>query len=369
MTQNRIAFIHPFLFRYPRGIERYTLRLANVLAQRGVEVTLLTWRWKAPIQIEELDSRVCVHFMPTSRYYAAAAVVPFYIHDLWSNDYDFVWIFFAGYGEAEALRLWRRQRFGIVFHYPITQVPHRYREFRRYGLAKRAEQLVSVSRYVASGVREYFGRESPVIPHGVDTNRFRPDPTARVCVRESLNVAQDTLLLVTAAALEERKGIQWVLQALPRVLRDFPKTTYLILGDGPYRAALEQQVRGQSLEESVLFLGALQDVTPFYQAADISLILARGEASSFAALESMACSVPVIASEEPPFEELVTPDCGTLVNESDRLEVAEAIAVLLCDAARRHALGEAGRARVLANFNWDDVGDRYLTLLNSAAPG
>lgn len=365
----RIAFIHPFLYRYPRGIERFTLNLANILARRGVEVTLLTWRWANPVQIDPLDPRVCVHFMPTPRYYAAAAAVPFYVRDLWSNDYDFVWIFFAGYGEAEALSLWRRQRFGIVFHYPFVQVPHRYREFKRFGLAMRAEKLVSVSRFVAEGVLEYLGRDSAVIPHGVNTNRFRPDPAARVCVRESLNLGPDTPLLLTAAALEERKGIQWVLQALPRVLRDFPKTTYLILGDGPYRSALEQQVRGQGLEKSVLFLGARQDVTPFYQAADISLILARGEASSFAALESMACSVPVIASEQPPFDELVTPDCGTLVNETDATLVARAISDLLADPARRRVMGETGRSRIEANFTWESAGDRYMRLLNTPSPG
>lgn len=361
----RIAFIHPFLFRYARGIERYTLNLANALTRRGVQVSLLTWRWQEPVQIEKLDSSVQVHIMPTSRYYAAAAVVPFYVRELASNRYDLVWIYFAGYGEAEALTLVRGQRFGIVFHYPSAQVPHRYREFTRYGLARRASRIVSVSRFVADGVREALGRESVVIHHGVDTNRFAPDPLARDRIRKSLNLAPDTNLLATTAALEERKGVQWVLQALPRILSDFPNTTYLIVGDGPYREVLERQVRELGLMGCIRFMGTQVDTAPFYQAADLSLILSRGEASSFTALESMACETPIIAARRPPFKELITDDCGALVDETDPSEVAGTIIGLLANADRRFAYGKAGRARVMAEFTWDRSAAEYVRLLES----
>lgn len=363
----RVAFIHPFLYRYARGIERYTLNLANALTRRGFEVTLLTWRWKEPVQIEKLDPDVKVHRMPTSRYFAATAVIPFYLRDLITNHYDFVWIFFASYGEAEALSLFRRQRFGIVFHYPYQQVPHRYKEFRRFGLVKRAAHIVSVSRFVAVGVREFYGLESTVIQHGVDTNRFAPDPAARACVRSSLNLALDAPLLVTAAALEERKGVQWVLQALPDVLKDFPETTYLILGDGPHRKVLEDQSKELGLESHVRFLGSQEEIARFYQAADVSLILASGEASSLTALESMACGVPVIAARQPPFDELIPIECGVLVKEKDESAVADAIKTLLGEPERRRALGEAGRARIAADFDWKRVGDQYLQLMNMQA--
>src|ERR1051326_3870824 len=99
----RVAFIHPFLFRYARGIERYVFDLANALSAVGVEVHLVTWNWKPSIQIDEIDPRVCVHRLPTSRYFAAKAIVPFYARHLRKQQYDFVWIAFAGYGEAESL--------------------------------------------------------------------------------------------------------------------------------------------------------------------------------------------------------------------------------------------------------------------------
>jgi len=358
----RIAFIHPFLFRYARGIERYTFNLANALADQGVEVHLVTWKWTAPLNIDRIDSRVQVHRLPTARYFAAKAIVPFYVQHLRQQRYDFVWIAFAGYGEAEALKLARKQPFGIVFHYPLAQVTHRYREFQRYGLAERAAQMVSVSQYVATGVQEFFGTTSTVIHHGVDTERFRPDEERRRAKREELGVG-DGPLLVTAAALEERKGIQWLLRALPKILKRFPDAIYLILGGGDYRNVLEQLANELEVQAHVRFMGEQEDVTAFYQAADISLILSRGEASSLSALESLACEVPVIAARRPPFDELISDEYGVLVDEEDADAVAGVVVRLLGDPAARRAMGERGRAHVLEEFTWERAADEYIRVM------
>jgi phosphatidylinositol alpha-1,6-mannosyltransferase len=361
----RIAFIQPFLFRFARGIERYTFGLANELARQGVEVHLITWNWKPAIQIDELDSRVQVHRLPASRYFAAQAIVPFYARHLRKQQYDFVWIAFAGYGEAEALTVRRKQPFGIVFHYPLAQVPHRYREFNRFNLAQRAAQIVSVSQYVADGVGEFFGRESAVIHHGVDSERFKRDEGNRRARREELGIV-DGPLLVTAAALEERKGIQCVLRALPKILELFPETIYLVLGEGEYRRALEELARDLGIQAHVLFLGAQQDVTPFYQAADLSLILSRGEASSLSALESLACEVPVIAARRPPFDELINDDYGLLVNEADANTVAHAVTEILAHPEQRAAMGQRGRAAVREKFSWERAAGEYVKVMAAA---
>jgi glycosyltransferase involved in cell wall biosynthesis len=361
----RIAFIHPFLFRYARGIERYIFNLANALSQCGAEVHLVTWNWKPAVQIEEIDSRIQIHRMPTSRYFAAKAVIPFFARHLRQQKYDFVWIGFAGYGEAEALMIRSKQRFGIVFHYPVQQAPHRYREFKRFGLAERATAMVSVSGYVADGVREFFGRDSKVIHHGVDSEQFRPDAEAGREKREELGLRNGPLLL-TAAALEERKGIQWVIKALPQVVARFPETTYLVAGEGKFRDELEQLVRDLKLESHVKFLGAQAAVAPFYQAADVSLILSRGEASSLSALESLACEVPVITARRPPFDELINDDCGVLVEEEDSAVVAQAIEMLLADPQKRKAMGARGRAQVQQEFTWPVAAEEYLRVMKHA---
>ena len=106
----KIAFLHPFLYRYPRGIERYTINLGTALVRQDTAVDILTWRWPEPLSWSELEPRVTVRTFPTSRYYAANLVVPFYVLALMRNRYDMLYIHFADYGEAPALRLLRQFR-------------------------------------------------------------------------------------------------------------------------------------------------------------------------------------------------------------------------------------------------------------------
>src|SRR6516165_6315335 len=117
----RLAFIHPFLFRYHRGIERYLFQLANALVRCGVDVDLLTWRWPQPVEVDALDPAVRVRVIPTSRYFAEKCAIPYYTYHLLKEGYNFVWVVFAGYGEAESLALassLQDLRYGIAFHYP-----------------------------------------------------------------------------------------------------------------------------------------------------------------------------------------------------------------------------------------------------------
>lgn len=367
MTQRplRVAFIQPFLFRYARGIERYTFNLANEFARRGLETDLVTWTWPEALHIEELDKRISIWRFPTSRYFAAPAMVPFYVRHLLRHRYDFVWIAFAGYGEAEALMLAGKQAFGIVFHYPLAQVPHRYREFKRYGLAGRAAKFVSVSKHVAGGVREFFGRESAVVHHGVNAERFKPDEEKRKAKRKELRLGEAPSL-ITVAALEERKGIQWVIRALPQIMQCFPNVIYCVAGEGDYRPTLEKLAWDLGVNSQVLFLGEQEDVTPFYQAADLTLILSRGEASSLTALESLACGVPVIAARRPPFDELIKEEYGLLVDEEDASAVASAVGKLLADSGQRAVMGQHGRCVVKDNFSWELAADEYLKLMEGA---
>lgn len=361
----RVAFIHPFLFRFPRGIERYTINLANALVRQNLSVDVLTWRWNYPVQIQTLDQHVNLHILPTSRYFAAQAIIPFYVWNLVRAKYDYVWIFFAGFGEAEAIALQPEQKFGIVLHYPYAEVPHRYREFQRYGLVKRAVNLVSVSQFVANGVQQAFARDSAVIHHGVDTTQFLPDVQERIRVRRELGIDGHTPLLVTVAALDERKGIQHIIDALPKVVTQFPKMLYLVLGEGSYRNVLTERVKILGLERTVRLLGAQADVLPYYQAADIALILSHGEASSLTTLEALACELPVIAANQPPFNELLPPKCGIILNEHDPALLAATICSLLFDPERRQSMGKAGRQHVQINFTWKHAASEYIRLMGT----
>jgi glycosyltransferase involved in cell wall biosynthesis len=155
------------------------------------------------------------------------------------------------------------------------------------------------------------------------------------------------------------------LRALPKILESFPETIYLVLGGGDYLASLEELAGSLGIQSQVRFMGEQEDVTPFYQAADISLILSRGEASSLSALESLACEVPVIAARRPPFDELISEEYGVLVQEENASAIAEVVERLLENPSDRRAMGERGREHVKEHFTWARAAEEYIRVMES----
>jgi len=359
----KIAFIHPFFLRYARGIERYTANLASALIQAGARVDILTWSWPNPISWQELHPAVRVLTVPTFRYFSAWFVWPFYLMHLLRERYDHVFFYFADYGEMQTFNLLKSQVFSVVLHFPYSQVPHRYHTLTGSGLFERARHIMAVSEYVGREMQVYSRRTCAVIPHGVDASRFRPAPEARLIFRQSLGLDPDTPVILSVCALELRKGVQHVLRALTAIAREVPDVCYVVVGDGPDAEFLLQLARELELSDRTHFLPATPDVQACYQAADVFAIPARGEASSLVSLEALACELPVVASCRAPFDELIRPGWGYLVNEEDPADVAGVLTRLLMDADSRARMGRAGREYVLAYHNWNTVAARYLELL------
>ena len=352
-----ILFIEPFLFRFARGIERFTQDLANNLVKRGFNVSILCWKVNPKYHLTKLDPHVRVVEVPTFRYYAAVTAIAFYLIHLLRNQYDVVNIFFAGYGESEAISLGKlfglKSKINVIFHYPYVQVPHRYQEFSRYGFLPRTDILIATSKFVQRWIDKALKQESMVITSGVDCEKFKKRDTRNKGAKP---------ILITLAALEERKGIQHVIRALPEVLCKYPETTYIVLGEGAYRPVLEQLARDLGVSDRIFLLGAKSDVAPFLNEADIFLLLSYGEASPLTPIEAMACELPVIVAKQEPFNEIIEPAYGIMVDETNSSDVSSAIIGLLGNEELRAAMGKAGRKRVVEQFSWEKIADAYSKL-------
>lgn len=335
------------------------------MARTGVIAHIITW--DGPVRIPEfIEGKVTVLRAPAVRYYQQWAALPFSLSRLLRGRYDQVFVNFAGYGEGHLLSAMSKLRpapFSIVLHFPRTLAPHRYREFEQWSLQSKAAHVIGVSAYVAAQAREWSQRECAVIGHGVDTYLYRPDPAVRIEVRSSLGIPSESPVLVTAAALEERKGMQWVIRALPSLAAKYPDVIYLMLGDGAYRAALEQISRDFGVADHVRFLGSVSNVPAYLDAADLGLIVSRGDASSLALLEYAASGLPVITSRRPPFDELVRREWARMVDEEDAAALASMIECLLANVDLRSAMGRAGRAWVERHHSWDQVARDYRALI------
>jgi N-acetyl-alpha-D-glucosaminyl L-malate synthase BshA len=136
-----------------------------------------------------------------------------------------------------------------------------------------------------------------------------------------------------------------------RRIRDRMPARLVMIGDGPDRVDLERQVTDLGLSDNVEFIGEQPDLVPWLSAADLFLLPSSQESFGMAALEAMACEVPVIASRVGGLPEVVQDGVTGYLCDLDDLDgmAARGVAVLQ-DAALRKRIGAAAAEHVRTNF-------------------
>ena len=361
----KLAFLHFWTLRLRRGVETMIISLANELGKQGVETSILTARQTVHPLVQPSRS-VHVYQFPTFRYFESSTIVPFYVANILRQRYDVVVTFFADFGEGFALntvRYFLPVKHVLYLTFPYEAAPHRYHAYQRWHWGKTADRLLADASYTAGRGEEFLHRPVINLPSGTDPDRFKPDISKRASMRERLGFRDEEIVLLNVSALEERKGTWRVIEALPQIIKHIPKMRYLILGEGPHKQFLQNQVNELNLDQHVLFAGSTSDLVPFYNAADIFVMLSEGEAGSVALLEAMASGLPVVVSQAGGFSEVVNSNNGYVVDMFDTNTLCEVIVNLAQDYHLRLRLGNDGRQKVIAHYSWENIAARLVRLV------
>ncbi|MFI8090365.1 glycosyltransferase family 4 protein [Streptomyces sp. NPDC086080] len=224
----------------------------------------------------------------------------------------------------------------------------------------------------ATGVHAGITGRWAVVPNGIDPEHFRPAPadTVRAGLAPLAGLGARAPLAVCVGRLCRQKGQDVLLRAWDAVLRQVPDARLVLVGDGPDRDRLRA-----AAPASVLFAGAVADVSPWYQAADLVVLPSRWEGMALAPLEAMACGRPVVVTDvDGARESLPRSFAGPcLVPPEDPRALARAVGALLLDPPLRTSLGDRGRRHVLSlhdvRHTARAVADVYRDLLDTSPAG
>jgi len=206
----------------------------------------------------------------------------------------------------------------------------------------------------------------------IDTEQWRPDPVQRKRVRKELAIGDTLPVVLYAGRICAQKQPRVFAQTMLSLRQKSVSCLALVAGDGPDLEWLRTFVKRNGLSDQVCLLGmvANERVRDLLQAADIFFLPSEWEGIALSIYEAMALSLPIVGADVGGQRELVTSDCGILIQRRDEeTEVknyVDALTALLCDQQRRQQMGKAGRERVKTYFRLEQMGERMVVLLQEA---
>jgi glycosyltransferase involved in cell wall biosynthesis len=217
-------------------------------------------------------------------------------------------------------------------------------------VARKLPYIVTVSKNSKLDICADFGVDPSrltVIYNGIDTDTFKPLAQLQRCPMQ---------LITTASADQPLKGTQHLIPAIAKLAQEFPNLRLTFIGSPKPGGETETSIKSMRLENKIEFIHGIstEEIVRLYASSSIAIVPSEYEGFGFPAGEAMACGVPVVSTDGGALPEVVG-DAGIIVPRKNPQALAEAIRLLLLDPEQREQLGNAGRARIMSQFNWSTV--------------
>ncbi|PWT99634.1 MAG: hypothetical protein C5B53_05140 [Candidatus Melainabacteria bacterium] len=235
-----------------------------------------------------------------------------------------------------------------------------------------ADEICSPSKDLAQYIANDLGvaiESIPIVRNPVNTNQFSPEG-------ETAALPKRGPIILFVGRLEERKGIQYLIEAVPHVVREYETAHFVVVGaDTPHApggsalAHCKTILKQYGCEASVTFIPQveLSKMPTYYRAADICVVPSLYDNAPYTCIEAMSCGKPVIGSTSGGTREYIESErSGLLVEPRNPQAIANAILRLLRNDSERKTFGAQARAYVLANLSNEAVATRMLKLYESA---
>lgn len=166
------------------------------------------------------------------------------------------------------------------------------------------DKIIVISNQQFREIHEQFGvgktSQFKIVPLGIDLEQFAESRAKQPILREEINAAPDEILVGLVGRLTEIKNISLLLRVAKLYKdssnKDFPKLSFIIIGDGNLRESLEKEAADLNVKDIVEFLGNRNDTDVFYAGLDIVALTSHNEGTPLSLIEAMANGLPVIST-------------------------------------------------------------------------
>ncbi len=223
--------------------------------------------------------------------------------------------------------------------------------FEKRALA-RADLVTAITQHIVDSASDWYGRRinAKVIPNGIDLSRFQGANGNKL--RREFNIPAKSRVILFVGRLVKVKGLKYLFSAMSGIVKASPNTKLLIVGDGPIRQELEQQVDSLGISDSVIFAGLRSDIKDFLSASDFLVLPSLHEGFPNVALEAMACGKPVVACRVTSLPEIIDKGIGILAKPRSSKALKLAISSLLKKPALIKSMGAKAKLKS-RQYSWD----------------
>ncbi|MED5073951.1 glycosyltransferase [Anoxybacillus geothermalis] len=343
----------------------HTHKWARFYQTQGIDVKVVTFKdHYGPEQAKEVETVVLPKWLPGKLSYFStvfalkrwlASFQPDILHAHYASSYGLIGAL-TGY-HPFYVSVWGRD----VYQFPNTNRWNR--RMLEYTL-QRADVICSTSHVMAKETGKYTDKPIEVTPFGVDVTRFKPLPKQ----------PKRTVTIGTVKALSDKYGIADLIRAFATVHKRYPQTELLIVGDGPQRGEYEELCVRLGIQSVTAFVGKVpnEQVPLYINQMDIFAVPSTEDSESFgvAAVEAMACGVPVVVSNVGGLPEVVREGTtGLIVPKNSPEKLAGAFERLLLDEELRRRMGENGVNHVHEHYVWAENAMRMIRLYEQTLKG
>lgn len=166
----------------------------------------------------------------------------------------------------------------------------------------------------------------------------------------------DEIVIGTVGTLTYQKGVQYLISAMPKILKEFPKVKLVVIGEGAQKDRLKQLNKKLKLQKSITFMGFVKDIEDEMAKFDLYVQASLSESFGLAIVQAMGLGIPVVATNTGGIPEVVTTGkSGILVEAGNPRALAEAIIELLRDESKAKEMGKLAAEEAKIKFNLKDM--------------